>query len=250
MRILIAEDQPAVREQLAAIVRAEAGTDIVAACANGREAVAQIVTHSPDVALLDIQMPEMTGFEVIEAVGADVMPLVIFVTAYDEHAVKAFEVHAFDYVLKPFSPARIAEALRRASRQLEVQDRATNTARLEALLRNAPDAPRTRVAVRTGRRVVFVRRENIDYVEASGNYAIIHAGGVRYQIRQTLTDIESSLGEGFARIHRARLVNLSRIREMAMAGRGEYDVVMQDGQRLRVTRLFRHILEEKLRTTP
>jgi two-component system LytT family response regulator len=250
MKILIAEDQPAVRDRLAALVRAEDETDIVAICANGREAVEQIVTHSPDVALLDIQMPEMTGFEVIEAVGADAMPLVIFVTAYDEHAVRAFEVHAFDYVLKPFSSARIAQAVGRARHQLEVQDRATNTARLEALLRSGSDTPRTRIAVRTGRRVVFVRRENIEYVEASGNYAIIHADGARYQIRQTLTDIEASLGEGFARIHRARLINLARVREMAMAGGGEYDVIMQDGQRLRVTRLYRPQLEEKLRTAP
>jgi two-component system LytT family response regulator len=232
---------------MADVLRGIPGVSVVAECANGSEAVEVIPALSADLVLLDIQMPGLTGFDVIEAIGVNRMPPVIFVTAYDMYALKAFEVHALDYVLKPTTRARIEEVVARARARLGTVLPDVLAAGLSSLL-NRPEVTsvRDRFAIRSGSRIVFVRYADIDWVEACGNYAIVHVGADQHTIREPLVMLEERLGRDFKRIHRGTIINLRRVKEMRTAGKGEYDVVLGDGRPLRVTRRFRHALEEAL----
>lgn len=247
LKVVVVEDQALVRSHIAEVLGGMPGVRVLAACANGHEAVDIIPTVAPDVVFLDVQMPGLTGFDVIEAIGVDRMPSVVFVTAYDMYALKAFEVQALDYVLKPTSRARLAEAVERARRRLGSVLPEMVAQHLSALL-NRPEVSggRDRFAVRSGGRIVFVRYEDIDRVEACGNYAIIHVGPDRHMLREPLTALEERLGAGFKRIHRGTIVNLRRVRELRTAGKGEYDVILRDGRPQRVTRRFRRALESAL----
>jgi two-component system LytT family response regulator len=256
LRVVVVEDQPLARERLVTLLNEDPHVEVVAACENGGEAVDRIRELRPDIVFLDVQMPEVDGFDVIEAVGIDEMPPVVFVTAFDAYALKAFEVHAFDYLLKPFGQARLAAVLARARTQLSRRPAAPphghqNDAaarRMTGLLESSAIAQsRERLVFRSAGRILFVRREDIEWVEASGNNALVHATAGALQIRESMRAIEHRLGPGFARVHRSALVNLQRVQEMQVAGGGEYDVLMQSGLKLRVTRLHRAALERKLR---
>ena len=246
IRAVVVEDQPLARERLVSLLRAEQ-VDVVAECEHGGRAVEAIPLVAPDVVFLDVQMPELNAFEVIEAIGVDEMPPVVFVTAFDAYALKAFEVHAIDYLLKPFGQERLAGVVRRLRSTLRVPHEGPAARRLETLLGVPGLAPgRDRLVVRSGGRVVFVPRQDIEWVEASGNYAVIHTAGSTYQVRDRMSALEARLGSTFARIHRSTLVNLHRVQEMQVAGGGEYDVVLRSGLKLRVTRLHRPALEARL----
>ena len=247
LRVVVVEDQPLVRGHLVGLLNGMADVEVVAACEDGMTAVERIPAAAPDLVLLDIQMPEMTGFDVIEAIGVDRMPPVIFVTAHDIYALRAFEVHALDYVLKPTSRARLTEVIARARTRLGKVLPAELARHLSSLL-NLPEVTtrRDRFAVRAGGRIVFVRHEDIDWVEACGNYAILHVGSDRHAIREPLTALEDRLGRDFKRIHRGTIVNLRHVKELRSAGKGEYDVILRDGQAVRVTRRFRTGLESAL----
>jgi two-component system LytT family response regulator len=247
LRIAVVEDQPLARNHLVNVLGAIEGVEVVAACENGMAAVERIPAAAPDLVFLDIQMPGMTGFDVIEAIGVDRMPPVIFVTAYDMYALRAFEVQALDYVLKPTTAARLREVTARARTRLTKVLPQELTRQLSTFL-NRPEIAtgRDRFAVRAHGRIVFIRHRDIDWVDACGNYAIIHVGDDQHTIREPLTMLDARLGADFRRIHRSTIVNLRRVREMRSAGKGEYDVVLGDGRRLRVTRRFRRGLEEAL----
>lgn len=247
LRAVVVEDQPLVRDHLVETLGRIEGVEVVGACENGMAAVDRIPELAPDLVFLDVQMPEMSGFDVIEAIGQDRMPPVVFVTAYDMYALRAFEVQALDYVLKPTSAARLAEVVERARQRLG-RIRPADVARHLSSLLNHPDVSkgRDRFAIRTDGRLLFVPHREIQLVEASGNYAIVHTASGRHIIRAPLTDVEERLGRGFMRIHRSTIVNLHAVREMRTAGKGEYDVVMADGRPLRVTRRFRRALERAL----
>lgn len=249
VRVVVVEDQPLVRRYMVETLGQIDGVEVVAACAHGLDAVDVIPALAPDLVFLDIQMPEMTGFDVIEAIGVDQMPPVIFVTAYDMYALKAFEVHALDYVLKPTSAVRLADVVTRARLRLGKVPPADNARRLTSLL-NRPEVSmhRERFVIRANGRLVFVPHRTILWVEASGNYAIVQTASHRYMIREALTDVAGRLGVGFQRIHRRTVVNLHHVRELQSAGKGDYDVVMLDGRRHRVTRRFRAALERGLST--
>jgi two-component system LytT family response regulator len=249
IKTLIADDEPLARERLAGLLAGEPDIEVVAQSRDGEEAIAAIQDHSPDLAFLDVQMPHLSGFDVIEAIGSDRMPLVIFVTAYDQHALKAFQVRALDYLLKPFDRERFADALQRARKQIEREDTGDLGRRLMALVKDLrKDQPRSdRLVVKSGGRLFFLRTDEIDWIEAAGNYVRLHVGTSSHLLRETMNAIEGRLDpEKFFRIHRSRIVNMERIQELQPWLNGEYAVLLRTGTRLTLSRGYREKLQERL----
>ncbi len=249
IRVLVADDEPLARERLTTLLASEADVDLVAQARDGEEAVTRIQDHSPDLVFLDVQMPQMSGFDVIEAVGSEKMPLVIFVTAYDQHALKAFQVRALDYLLKPFDRERFSDSLQRARKQLEREETGDLGRRLLALVKDLRrDQPRSdRLVVKSGGRLFFLRADEIDWVEAAGNYVRVHVGAASHLLRETMNAIEGRLDpEKFFRIHRCRIVNIERIQELQPWLNGEYAVLLRTGTRLTLSRGYREKLQDRL----
>jgi two-component system LytT family response regulator len=252
IRTLVVDDEPLARERLTSLLAAEPDIEVLGQCRDGEEAVRGIMDHTPDLVFLDVQMPAMNGFEVIEAVGSERMPLVIFVTAYDQHALKAFQVRALDYVLKPFDRERFQEALQRARAQIQRDETGDLGRRLLALVKDLRrDQPKTdRLVVKSGGRLFFLRTDEIDWIEAAGNYVRLHVGTTSHLLRETMNAIEGRLdAEKFFRIHRSRIVNMERIQEMQPWLNGEYAVVLRTGTRLTLSRGYREKLQERLART-
>lgn len=260
IRVLIADDEPLARARLRELLVADADVAIVGEIGDGRRAVEAIRGMEPDLVLLDIHMPELDGFEVVRAVGADRMPAVVFVTAYDEFAVRAFDVHAVDYVLKPIGEERFAEALRRAKQR--VRARAGMGAdppdgmrtRMVALLAEVAEAAVSgrgpqpmRLPIRTGGRVVLLHTANIDWVDALDNYVRVHVGQEVHIVRETLTRLMERLpSNAFLRVHRSVVINLDRIRETRSITGSTLVVTLADGTRITVGRGYRSAVEEYL----
>jgi two-component system LytT family response regulator len=249
LRVVVADDQPMARERLVSLLAAEPGIELAGTAASGPEAVDCIRDVSPDLVFLDLQMPGMDGFKVIEAIGVDRMPATVFVTAHDEYAVRAFEVQAIDYLLKPFGRQRFQSALARARRYLERERQGEMAGRLAELLRTgrSPEAIGERLLVKSGGRISFVDVESIDWVEAEGNYVRLHAGDQVHLMRETMNALIDKIGSHrFFRIHRSRIVNVKRVKELLIAGGGDYQVVLFDGTQLGLSRLYRDALQQQL----
>ncbi len=249
IRTLIVDDEPLARERLAGLLQPLEDIDVVGECRDGEEAVIAIHDLAPDLVFLDIQMPGMSGFDVIDAIGTDRMPLIVFVTAYDQHALRAFEVRALDYLLKPFDRERFTDALQRARKQLERDESGDIGRRLLAMVKDLRrDQPRTdRLVVKSGGRLFFLRTDEIDWVEAAGNYVRLHVGGASHLLRETMAAMEARLGSHkFFRIHRSRIVNIERIQELQPWLNGEYAVLLRTGARLTLSRGCREKLQETL----
>ena len=248
---LIVDDELLARERLHTLLATESDLELLAECTNGREAVAAVKRYHPNLLFLDIQMPEMDGFQTLAQLQPP-LPIVIFVTAFDEHAVKAFEFHALDYLLKPFKPARLKAAVARAREQFaRKSDGDENTRRILQLLEERTTAAAAqhlaRIAVRDRDRVRFVKTTEIDWIEASGNYLVLHAGKENHVLRETLTSLEAQLSpKEFFRINRSALVNVDRIHHVEPAFNDEHIVFLADGTRLTLTRGLRE-LQERLR---
>jgi two-component system, LytTR family, response regulator len=247
LRVLIVDDEPLGRERIRNALSSDKRIDIVGECADGRSAVEVIRTSAPDLVLLDIQMPEFDGFQVIEEVGPARMPKVVFVTAYDEYAVRAFEVNALDYVLKPVDPERLSAAVGRA---LAVQpDAASTEQRLQAMLgelgRTQRFAPRIVVHEEGG--AFFLPTKDIDWIEAAGNYVRIHSRGKQHMMRESLKNLEARLDpQQFVRVHRSAVVNLDSVARVEPWFRGEYRIVLNDGNRLTSSRAYGHAFRSLL----
>jgi len=249
IKVVIADDEPLARERLASLLGSEADIEVVAQARDGEEAVSAIHTHSPDLVFLDVQMPLMDGFEVIQTIGVEKMPPVIFVTAYDQHAIRAFQVRALDYLLKPFDRERFSDALQRGRDQVNRDETGDLGRRLLALVRDLRrDQPRSdRLVVKSGGRLFFLRADEIDWVEAAGNYVRLHVGSASHLLRETMTSIERRLDpEKFFRIHRCRIVNMERIQEVQPWLNGEYAVLLRTGTRLTLSRGYREKLQDRL----
>jgi two-component system LytT family response regulator len=248
IRVVVADDQPMARERLVSLIAAEPGVELAAEAASGPEAVECIRQHAPDLVFLDMQMPGMDGFEVIETVGADRMPPTVFVTAHDEYAVRAFEVQAIDYLLKPFGRHRFQSALARARRYLERERQGDMAGRLAELLQSSGSRPAgERLLVKSGGRVQFVEIDTIDWVEAEGNYVRLYVGEQVHLMRETMNGLIEKIGsQKFFRIHRSRIVNINRVKELLIAGGGDYQLVLIDGTKLGLSRLYRDALQEQL----
>ena len=241
IRTLIVDDMLLARTRLRRHLGDDPDIEVVGECSGGQEAIDAITTLAPDLLLLDVQMPEVDGFEVLAAVGAGTVPAVIFVTAYDQFALRAFEVHALDYVLKPFDAERLRKTVNRAKQQLKGRTAVTGD-KVQALLeeiRAQATYPR-RLAVKSDGRTVFLSVADIDYVEAAGNYLRIQAGSESHMIRERLSELETRLNpELFARIHRSTIVNVDRIKEMTPLFNGDQVVVLRNGKKLTLSRTFR-----------
>jgi two-component system LytT family response regulator len=212
-------------------------------CAGGAEAIRAIVQHQPDVVFLDVRMPDIDGFEVVDAIGVDAMPLVVFATAFEEYAVKAFDAGALDYLLKPFDEERFRRALDRVRQELRNPAAATSALGgvMAKLGRSRGFAER--LVINTSGRVVFLKTQDIDWLEASGNYVMIHAGREKHLMRDTLRALEERLDPTrFVRLHRSAIVNIERLRELLPWSRGEQVAVLRDGTQLTVGRAFRERL--------
>lgn len=248
IRALIVDDEPLARQRVRFLLGEEPDVEVVGESGDGFEAVDRIRATKPELVFLDVQMPEMDGFEVLRQVPAELLPIVIFTTAYDKHALRAFDAHALDYLLKPFKPERFKEAIRRA-RELIANKKAGVAARglLDLLADHAPATPYLRrLTVKTPDRVVFVHVEDIDAIEAAGKYAVIHAAKENHVLRETMSSLESQLPpQRFLRISRSVIVNIEQIQELQPMFKGENLVVLKNGKRYPTTRPLRE-LQEKL----
>jgi two-component system LytT family response regulator len=244
VRVIVADDEPIGRHRLVRLLQAEPDTDVVAACADGEEAVTAIREQAPDIVLLDIQMPHLDGFEVVAALGDAQQPGVIFVTAHDQYALRAFEVHAVDYLLKPVDQDRLREAIARAVSSGGRAPHPSPTRRILGLLEelNARERARgqERLVVRTPERAFFLRTETIDYIEAAGKFVHLHVGRTVHALRESMAELEQELDPGrFLRISRSVIVNLDRIQEIQPWFQGDYVLILSDGTKLTSTRGYR-----------
>lgn len=250
MRVLIVDDEPLARGKLKSLLAREPDVEIVGEAGDGRGALDAIASLSPDLVFLDVQMPELDGFGVLAELPADARPAVVFVTAHDQFALKAFEVHALDYLLKPFDRERLVMALNRARQQLAAPTgQAELQNQLSALLAGMKPPARTaapdRIAVKTSGRILFVNTTEIDWVEAADNYVKLHLGKIEHLMRETLSSIEQRLsGAGFVRISRSVIVHPRTVRELQPLFHGDQAVILKDGTRLTLSRTHRDALDK------
>ena len=278
IRTLIVDDEPLARQRVRKLLEADSDISILGECSDGKQAVAELRKLRPDLVFLDVQMPVLDGFGVLQSLVGTEMPVVIFVTAHDRYALKAFEVHALDYLLKPFDRVRFGAALERAKAHVRQGSAVALEDRLEKLMQTLapPDShplaykgrgetespmPQTalgdagrrleRLMVKSDGRIYFVRIDDVDWIEAAGNYVRLHVGKENHLLRETLTALDKKLDPArFVRIHRSTIVNLERIRELQPAFHGDYVIVLQDGTELAVSRGFRDNLKEALGHAP
>lgn len=249
LRVVIVDDEPIAREGVRTQLLREPGVEIVAECGDGLEAVETIRELEPDLVFLDVQMPGMNGFEVVQTLGVDSMPAIVFVTAYDKYALQAFEVNAIDYLLKPFDAERFQKAFQRARVQIQRRTAETINEKLEALLESMRPRERylERLVVKSGGRIFFLAVNEIDWIESADNYVSLHSGRDAHLIRETLTSLESKLNpEEFLRIRHSAIVNVKRIKELHPLFKGEYEIVLQNGVKLTSSRRYRHKLDSLL----
>ncbi len=242
LRILIVDDEPLARDSIRSLLADDAEVRVVGE-GTGSDAEALIARGRPDIMFLDIQMPEVDGFGVLDRVGADTVPVVIFVTAYDQYAVRAFEVHALDYLLKPFDDKRFAGALARAKERVGARRRGEVDNRIAELLKDR-DLSRTRFLIPVRDKTVVVDAAQIDWIEASDYYVTLHAGAAAHLLRQTMDEIEKQLDRRqFFRVHRSAIVNVDRVREIHPLFRGDCALVLADGRRIKLSRSRRKEFE-------
>lgn len=268
VRVLVVDDESLARQRIRRLLQAEPDVEVVGEASTGREAVQCIAELQPDIVCLDVQMPELDGFGVLRELGEGPVPLVLFVTAYDEHALRAFDVHAVDYVLKPVDADRFRTAFQRARTQIQQSSAANRLGELLATVRRVSDgatttngngngtAPATpgapssfssRILVKHDGRMFFVKVGDIDWIEADRNYVRLHVGKVSHTIRERISHLEESLDPRlFARIHRSTIVNLNRVREMQQWFSGDYVVILDNGTRLRLSRHYRDRVEKQV----
>ncbi len=248
IRTLIVDDEPLARERIKRFLASERDLELVGECAEGHEAVAAIRTLKPDLVFLDIQIPELDGFGVLKAVGVAEMPAVIFVTAYDRYALQAFDVNALDYLLKPYNRERFRKAVERARAHLSNGAKGELNERLLSLLENFKSEPSRhleRLMIKSSGRVFFLRTEELDWIEAEGNYLRLHVGRESHLVRETMNRLASKLNpDKFLRIHRSTLVNIERIKELQPLFSGDYVVILRDGKQLTLSRSYRDKLLE------
>jgi two-component system, LytTR family, response regulator len=236
IRALIVDDEPLARSNLKVLLKRDADIESIQECGTGIEAVARIRTARPDLVFLDVQMPECGGFDVLETLKDDgSLPVIVFVTAYDEYALRAFDAGALDYLLKPFDDARFALAMQRAKEKIAAKE-------------PLPAKETPRLTVRSAGQVAYVQIPEIDWVEAADYYVCLHVGAKSHLLRRSMADLERELDAHiFCRIHRSTIVNLRRVRALKVDDAGEYEVILDNGQKLRLSRRFRKDLQARMR---
>jgi len=253
IRVLVVDDEPLARTMLREMLRSDPQVVLVGELSNGSEAVQAIRSQPIDLVFLDVQMPELGGFEVLETLGKVPIPHVIFVTAYDQYAVRAFEVHAFDYLLKPFDRERFDVCWQRARSQIMRERNGGVDQRILLLLEELKAGSRylERLVIKSGGRIYFLETNEIDWIEAEGNYVSVHSGKKSHLLRETISSLESQLDpRKFVRIHRSSIVRIDRIQELQPWFHGEYRVILQNGTQLTLSRNYRDKLQEALGKLP
>jgi two-component system LytT family response regulator len=233
IRVVIVDDEPLARSNLTALLRDDREIGDIRECGSGAEALGEIRVMKPDLLFLDVQMPECDGFDVLELLGGDLPAAVIFVTAYDQYALRAFEAGALDYLLKPFDNARFEVALGRAKQRI----------------RSGVERPKKleRLAIKSAGQVTFIKVSEIDWIEAADYYACLHVGSRSHLVRRSMADLEEELDPGmFCRVHRSSIVNLQRVRGLKLGEDGEYDVLLESGTGVRLSRRYRRLLQERM----
>jgi two-component system LytT family response regulator len=254
IKALVVDDELLARDRIREFLKRDKEIELAAECSNGREAVKAVLKHSPDLLFLDVQMPEMDGFAVLQAVPAGRVPFVVFVTAYDQYALRAFEVYALDYILKPFDYERFRRALEYAKTQiLNQRSSAVNQGLLNLLQElKAPSKSKhpERLVIKSGGRVSFLKTAEIGWIESEGNYVRLHVGKESHLLRDTLNQMEERMDPNqFIRIHRSTIVNLDQIKELQSWFHGEYRVILHDGKQLLLSRKYREKLRHLLGRT-
>jgi two-component system LytT family response regulator len=250
LKTLVVDDEPLARELLSLLLADHEDIEIVAKCKNGQEALSYVQSKPVDLLLLDVQMPEMGGFDVVERLGVRQLPPTIFVTAYHEHAVRAFDVHAVDYLTKPVDADRLGTALERVREKMAAKVALVTQEQLTAMLKELRNSEESRsypsrFLVKDGEREILLPVEKVDWIEASAYYCGLHTDGRTYMLRETITDLSNKLDpRQFVRIHRSSIVNLDRIREIYREGHGDGSIVLMDGKKLRMSKVGRQKLAE------
>ena len=259
VRVLIVDDEPLAREGVALRLQQEPDMQVVGECAGGSEAIRAILALQPDLVFLDIKMPRVSGFDVVNAVGPEHMPPVIFLTAYDQHAIEAFRIHAVDYLLKPVDDERFQESLAHARQEILKSKISRQGQQLTALLKGMDVAPvhdavasdSERLVIRANGHVYFLRAEDIVWVEAEGDYVSVHTKDKSHLIRETMKNMELRLtGQGFQRVHRSSIVNLDYVRELIALDSGDHHIVMRDNTKIKLSRSYRDALYTRLNAEP
>jgi two-component system LytT family response regulator len=249
IRALIADDEALARKFIRRMLKDDHEVEIVGECSNGKQAVAMIRKHNPDVVFLDVQMPEMDGFAVLESIGIERLPEIIFATAYEQYAIRAFELHALDYLLKPFDQARFKDAIKHAKERFHSERRSEGRTQISALLQSIKNKPQylDRLVIKAGGRITFLSTDEINWIEADDKYVHLHAGKISPMVRQTLSAMETQLDpRKFRRIHRSAIVNVERIKELQPLFSGEYSILLEDGTKLTLSRSYKDKLFELL----
>jgi two-component system LytT family response regulator len=240
IKALVVDDEPPARSNLTVLLRKDPAVETVQECGSGAEAIADIRNSKPDLVFLDVQMPERDGFDVLEMLGRDLPPAVVFVTAYDQYALRAFEAGALDYLLKPFDNARFERALGRAKEKIAY-------GRANHFDNKALSSSDERIAVKSASQVVFLKPSEIDWIEAADYYACLHVGPKSHLLRRSMADLEKELDPAvFCRIHRSTIVNLNQVKGLKLSEDGEYDVRLETGAALRLSRRYRKPLQTRL----
>lgn len=251
IKTLVVDDEPLAREGITTLLQAARDFTVIGVCANGEEAIEAIESKKPDVVFLDVQMPEIDGFQVLESLDPKHMPTVIFVTAYDQYALRAFDIHAVDYLLKPVDAERFAQSLDRARKRLETKLTNGTDKHLKSLLEElkSKDRKLERLVVKTGGKIFFLRTEEIDWIEAAGDYVKIHLNATEHIIRERISELESKLDPShFLRIHRSTIVNIDRIKEMQPMFYGDYVVILRNGTQLNLSRTYREKIAKLMKS--
>jgi two-component system LytT family response regulator len=265
IRVLIVDDEPLAREGVALRLAQEQDIELIGECANGSEAIRSILSLQPDLVFLDIKMPKVNGFDVVNAVGIEHMPPVIFLTAYDEYAVDAFNSHAIDYLLKPIDNARFKESLQHAREQILKNTIAERSEQLTDLLtqtqgltkasstkqRFTTQVKNERLVIRSNGHVYLLESDDIYWIEAEGDYVSVHTTQKSHLVRETMKNMEARLhDQGFQRVHRSCIVNLTYVRELISLDNGDYQIILRDNTSVKLSRNYRDILYQRLNATP
>lgn len=252
IKALIVDDEPLARDRIRELLKGHPEVEVIGEARNGQEAIESVTNLHPDLVFLDIQMPDLDGFDILQHLNVKQIPLVIFVTAYDQHALRAFDVHAVDYLTKPFDRKRFAEAVEQAKIFMN-RAKEPDTARILSMLQELRAGTRylERFAIKNGETLFFVRAEEVDAIEAQGNYVRLNLARSSHLLRDTLNNIESQINpRAFVRIHRRTIVNINRIKEVQTWGRGEYRVVLNTGAHYTLSRSYRQHFEKFIKLGP
>ena len=252
IKALIVDDEPLARDRIREMLKEHPEVEVIAEARNGQEAIEAVANQNPDLVFLDVQMPDLDGFSVLQNLNSGQIPLIIFVTAYDQHALRAFDVHAVDYLTKPFDRKRFAQAIDHAKVYMKGA-KEPDTAKILSMLQEIRAGERylERFAVKNGETVFFVRAEDVDAIEAQGNYVRLSLAGSSHLLRETLNNIESQINPRmFVRIHRRTIVNIDRVKEVQTWARGEYRVVLCTGAHYTLSRGYRQHFEKFIKLGP